>query len=101
MIPHSYDHFQSNFIIQFKGYLREGIFKGIKTMVSFHICPHTNLIIWEKTPLCQASSRGLAAVPGSWVQQREKRDGAQHHLTLLSNWAVTLGRDSSKIIGVI
>lgn len=32
----------------------------------------------------QASSRGLAAVPGSWVQQREKRDGAQHHLTLLS-----------------
>lgn len=32
----------------------------------------------------QASSRGFAAVPGSWVQQREKRDGAQHHLTLLS-----------------
>eukprot|EP00435_Cladocopium_sp_Y103_P025929 s2351_g6.t1 len=31
----------------------------------------------------QASSRG-PAVPGSWVQQREKRDGPEHHLTLLS-----------------
>lgn len=32
----------------------------------------------------QASRRGLAAVPDSWVQQRQNRDGQHSHMTLLS-----------------
>ena len=88
-------HFQSNFMKwrdrerEFEGNLQEGTFNG-KIMVSFTSSHGPDNM--KETPLCQASSRGFAAVPGSWVQQREKRDGAQHHLTLLSNL------DSSEII---